>query len=123
MSWIFACLAGVISGFLGAMGLGGGGVLIIYLTLFLGVEQTNAQGMNLIFFIPIAILAVIIYFKKGLIVWDIAWRAAILGIVGACIGTYFASFINSDILGKIFGGLLFIMGIFQTFGKYKENSD
>ena len=52
MSYFWAALAGTLSGVIGAMGLGGGGVLIIYLTLFLGMEQGIAQGVNLIFFIP-----------------------------------------------------------------------
>ena len=57
---IAALLAGLMSGIIGGMGLGGGAVLIIYLTIFQGVEQLQAQGINLLFFIPIASLAPII---------------------------------------------------------------
>ena len=62
---IAALLAGLLSGIAGAMGLGGGGVLIIYLTLLADLSQQKAAGINLIFFIPISILAVIIYAFKG----------------------------------------------------------
>ena len=48
---ISALLAGLFSGILGSMGLGGGGILIIYLSLFTATEQLKAQGINLIFFI------------------------------------------------------------------------
>ncbi len=122
MSWIIPCIAGVLSGMLGSMGLGGGGVLIIYLTLFAGLEQQLAQGINLIFFIPMAILSIIIYFKKKLISWSIAWPMAILGVIGSFIGTYIAGFMNNNILGKIFGVLLFIMGLIQLFGKYNQDN-
>ena len=62
---IAALLAGLFSGIIGGMGMGGGAVLIIYLTVFKNCEQLRAQGINLLFFVPIAILAVIIYtFKK-----------------------------------------------------------
>lgn len=122
MSWIMPCIAGVLSGMLGSMGLGGGGVLIIYLTLFAGLEQQLAQGINLIFFIPMAILSIIIYFKKKLIYWNIAWPMATLGVVGSFIGTYIAGFMNNNILGKIFGILLFIMGLIQLFGRYNKDN-
>ena len=68
---IAALLAGLFSGILGSMGLGGGGVLIIYLSLFTETEQLKAQGINLLFFIPIAAASVIIYSLKGLIKWKI----------------------------------------------------
>ena len=53
---IWTVLAGLLSGALGAMGLGGGGVLVIYLTLAAQMEQTTAQGVNLLLFIPCALL-------------------------------------------------------------------
>ena len=56
MNWA-ALLAGLFSGIIGAMGLGGGAVLIIYLSVFTDMPQLEAQGINLIFFIPIAIAA------------------------------------------------------------------
>ena len=48
---ILALLAGLLSGIIGAMGLGGGAVLIIYLSLFTETEQLKSQGINLLFFI------------------------------------------------------------------------
>ena len=58
---IGALAAGLFSGIIGGMGLGGGAVLIIYLTVFSDVDQLKAQGINLLFFIPIALLAVSVY--------------------------------------------------------------
>ena len=65
-------IAGILSGFIGALGLGGGGILIIYLTLIKGLPQTQAQGMNLVFFIPIALSALIMHTKNRLIDWKLA---------------------------------------------------
>ena len=50
MSWVIAVVASVIAGFVSALGLGGGGILILYLTLFLDMGQKQAGGINLIFF-------------------------------------------------------------------------
>ena len=117
MSGLWTALAGFFSGAMGAMGLGGGGVLIIYLTLFAGVEQAAAQGINLIFFIPCAVLAVLYYWKKKLIVWKTAIPCALAGLLGAAAGSYFSSWISGEWLGKLFAGLLLLMGLKQLIYK------
>ena len=57
-------IIGIISGIITSLGLGGGAVLIIGLTLLLGIEQQIAQSVNLIFFIPTAITAIILNSKR-----------------------------------------------------------
>ena len=114
---ITALLAGLFSGILGSMGLGGGGILIIYLSLFTGTEQLKAQGINLIFFIPIGILSIIIYAAKKQIKWKIALKTAAFGVIGAVIGMLLADLIGGDVTGKIFGALLIIMGLSEIFKK------
>lgn len=117
MNWLYLALAGTLSGALGAMGMGGGGVLIIYLTLIAGVEQSAAQGINLIFFLPAAAIALLFYLKKKLIVWRLALPCAVCGVLGALLGTLLSGWISGDFLRKLFGGLLFVMGISQLFRK------
>ena len=113
MNLFLSSIAGLLSGILGAMGMGGGGVLIIYLVLFAGLEQTLAQGINLIFFIPSAIIATIIYWKKNLIEWRIVFPVCGLGIIGSIIGSCMSSLIDANILRKLFGVLLLFMSIKQ----------
>lgn len=91
--------------------------MIIYLTLFAGVEQAAAQGINLIFFVPCAVLAAIYYWKKKLIDWKTAIPCALAGLLGAAAGSYFSSWISGEWLGKLFGGLLLLMGLKQLFYK------
>lgn len=110
-----ALLAGLFSGILGSMGLGGGAVLIIYLTLFAGTEQLIAQGINLIFFIPIAAVSVVIYAIKKQIDWKKVALLGISGLVGAFLGLFAASFLGGHIASKVFGGLLVIMGFKEIF--------
>lgn len=114
-----ALLAGLFSGILGSMGLGGGGILIIYLSLFTDVKPLTAQGANLLFFVPIGILSLIIYSIKKQIKWKITLKIALFGIVGAVIGIFLADYIGGDITRKIFGGFLCIMGIIELFKKQK----
>ena len=112
---IGALLAGLFSGILGSMGLGGGGVLIIYLTLFTETEQLTAQGINLLFFIPTALLAVIIYSVKKKIKWKLSLKIALWGVLGAVSGMSISSVLGGELTSKIFGGLLVIMGLWEIF--------
>ena len=54
MGWLIALLAGTITGILSAFGIGGGSLLLIYLTSFAAIDQHQAQGINLLYFLPAA---------------------------------------------------------------------
>lgn len=112
---IGALLAGLLSGVIGAMGMGGGAVLIVYLTLFLDVEQLKAQGTNLIFFIPIGVTALIIYSIKKEIKWKKALPLAVGGIVGTVCGFFLTNLLPTEIIGKIFGVFLILLGLNEIF--------
>lgn len=114
---IAALLAGLFSGIVGAMGLGGGAVLIIYLTLFTETEQFTAQGINLIFFIPIAVIAVFVYAKRKLIEWKTVLKTASFGVIGSALGIYLGGFIGGEWISKIFGLFLCILGLIEIFKK------
>lgn len=118
---IAALLAGLFSGLVGAMGLGGGAVLIIYLNLFLDMPQLKAQGINLLFFIPIAVSAVVVYSKQKRIKWKLTLKIALWGCIGAITGLFLTHLLGGEILSKIFGALLICLGIWQTFSKSVEN--
>ena len=113
--WNIIASAG--AGFLGAMGFGGGGILIIYLTQILGYGQLKSQGINLIFFIPSAIVALIIHIKNGLIKTKEILPFIIAALPGVALGLYLTTVISSKILADIFGALLILMGIKEFFSK------
>ena len=108
-------LAGLFSGILGGMGLGGGGILIIYLSLFTDTKQLTSQGINLLFFVPIGLLAVIVYAFKKQIKWKITLKFAAFGLLGSVIGLYLTAFLGGKISGKLFGLLLIILGLLEIF--------
>lgn len=112
---IGALLAGLLSGLIGAMGMGGGAVLIVYLTLFLDIEQLKAQGINLIFFIPIGVTALIIYSIKKQIKWKKALPLAFGGTVGTVCGFFLTDLLPTGFIGKIFGLFLILLGLFEIF--------
>lgn len=119
---IITVIASFVSGLLCSMGFGGGSVLIIYLTSYLNTPQKEAQGINLVFFIPAAIYSVIKYNKDKLIDKDIAKPFILWGIVGVGIGYLIINFIPTEYSGKIFGVLLIIMGLKDLLSRKKAEN-
>ncbi len=119
---IAALLAGLFSGIIGGMGMGGGAVLIIYLTVFKDTPQFEAQGINLLFFIPIAILALTIYAFKGKIRFKTVLPLVIGGILGVFAGLFLTDIIGSGMTAKLFGGFLILLGVKEIFVKSKKTS-
>ena len=113
-------IAGFLSGIIGAMGFGGGGILILYLTLYRNITQLNSQGINLIFFIPSAVLAVLMHTKNHLIEWKIAVKYILYGLIGVGLGYLALKFIDERIIAKIFSVILILTGIRELFSKKKN---
>lgn len=102
-------LAGIISG----MGIGGGTILIPALTIFISIDQKTAQAINLIYFIPTAVAAIITHSKQNNIEKSIIKPLIISGIIGAIFGSIFMNLISQNILRTAFGIFLFILGILE----------
>ena len=96
-------ITGLIAGTVSGTGMGGGTILILVLSIFLGVEQHIAQATNLVFFVPTSISAIIVSIKSKLINWKIGISIAIWGVVGAIIGANISARLNVKELKKIFG--------------------
>jgi uncharacterized membrane protein YfcA len=118
---ILSYAAALVTGVLASLGVGGGMVLIIFLTVVAGVDQLTAQGINLIYFIPIALLSVIIHTKNKMIEWRKIIPAILTGIVGAVVGAFIAKAIDENILHTIFAIFVLLIGIKELF--YKEPDD
>lgn len=108
-------IAGFLSGVAGSMGLGGGSLLLLYLAFFLSTPQINAQGINLLFFIPCAITSIFLHHKNKLVRWDIVFPVACGGLVGVFCGLKLLSVIDPSLLSKIFGAFLVVFGLSEMF--------
>ncbi len=108
---IWAFVTAFLTGVLASLGVGGGMLLIIYLTVFGGFDQLSAQGINLIYFLPIALLSVIIHSRSGLVEWKRIVPSLIAGVISAPLGAWLAQSIGSPVLKKIFAVFILIIGI------------
>lgn len=113
-------IIGLLSGLISGMGIGGGTILIPGLIIFTDLSQQQAQGINLTVFIPIASVALITHFRKKNIDIKTASLIIITGAIGAFFGSFLAMHISSPILRKIFAIFLFMMGLYEIFGKKKK---
>lgn len=115
-AWVTAFLASLVAGFLSAMGLGGGGVLVLYLTLVQGFDQTKAGGVNLLFFLPAAAVALCIHLRRGQVDWRMALRCLPFGAVFALLGAWLARVLDAAWLSKGFAVLVLLMGLRELLG-------
>lgn len=113
-------LIGFVAGIVGGMGMGGGTILILLLSIFSNIEQHIAQGANVIFFIPTAIAAIIIFIKNKNIKFKVGIPICLWGLVGTFIGATISSKMQVGILRKCFGVFLIIIAIYQTYSFYKR---
>ncbi len=109
-------------GFLAGIGVGGGSLLILWLTLVLQIEYPQAKVLNLLFFLPSAITASLFRWKQGSLHFKKVVPAIIAGCVGAAICGWIGARIDTELLKKIFGILLLITGIRELLYKPKQNT-
>lgn len=120
MKLIIIFAVSFLTGILASLGLGGGMVLILYLTLFGGTNQLEAQGVNLIFFLPIAALSLIFHTKNKLVEWKKVLPSLITGCIFALTFSLIAINIHTDVLSRLFGGFITLTGVYMLIKKYKN---
>lgn len=112
-----SAIVGFLTGVLASMGMGGGFILVVWLTLAENMAQRAAQGVNLLFFLPIALLSLIFHLKNKLVNKELVKKLALGGALGAVIGTYGAQLIDNGALRKLFALFLLAFGLKELFAK------
>lgn len=120
MMFFLQVLFGVLGGFFGGLGMGGGTLLIPLLTIFLGFNQQLSQGINLLTFVVMALFSLVIHSKNGFIVTKNLIWIILGGVVFAILGSVLATYVPSLILRKIFGGFLVILAIVEFLKIFKK---
>ncbi len=113
MEFLFYLLTGIGGGVLGGMGMGGGTILIPLLTIIFGVSQHTAQAINLVSFLPMAVLAIIFHLKNKLIDFHNILFIIMPGVVTCFISSFVAKNVGGELLKRFFGGFLLILAIYQ----------
>jgi len=104
-------LASLFAGLCGAMGFGSGTVLLLYLTAVLQLDQQTAQGINLLFFLPCAALALGVYSRNHALSFRPALRLLAWALPGAAAGFLLLPLFPVAVLRRIFGGFLVLVAV------------
>ena len=116
--FMIGIIAGFLSGIISGMGIGGGMLLIPALVFFLFMPQQAAQAINLWYFIPTAIIALVVHTKNKNIEFSKSFCIIASGIPCALLGAYLAFLIDAALLGKLFGGFLAFFGAKEIYGGF-----
>ena len=111
---------GFLAGTIGGLGLGGGGVLVMFLTIFAGLPQLKAQGINLMFFIPVGLFALLFHIRQKLVDFKTALPAIGLGLAGAACGSLLARLIGAHSVRLIFGIMLAALGLWEVAAPHRD---
>lgn len=114
--YLICLISGVISG----MGIGGGTILIPGLIIFFNIKQQIAQSVNLLIFIPTGLVALYSHIKQGNIEKESLKALIVTGIIGSIIGSYVAIIINPNLLRRMFGIFLLLMGSYEIYCSRKD---
>lgn len=117
--YIIWIIVGLLSGVCASLGIGGGFILLIYLTAIVSTNQLEAQLINLVFFIPIAVISLFIHIRHRLVEKKIALTSIVSGTFGCVIGVFIATLLKPEFVSKIFAVFIFIIGVKQVFAKNK----
>lgn len=118
--FLFPILIGTILGGLSGLGVGGGSLLMLWLTLVMGAEQEFARLMNLMFFIPCALITSIFRWRQGDLDLKLVAIAVAAGCAGAVLGNLWRQNLDLELLRKFFGALFVVCGIRELFYRPKK---
>ena len=112
---VFQITVGAILGTLAGLGIGGGSLLMLWLTAVTGIEYPQARIVNLLFFLPCALIATLFRWRSGSIKPVTLLPSIVAGCLSAVIGIWISNQIQTELIKKIFGGLLILCGTKELF--------
>lgn len=105
--------SGFLSGIFAGMGMGGGTILVPMLTLFACLSQRLAQAINLIVFLPLAVVTIIIYSKQKLIDFSLWWKLSLPASAIAIVSAIVSFKISSLVLKFLFATFLIVLATYE----------
>lgn len=108
---VIPILVGTVLGFLAGLGVGGGSLLMLWLTAVLSMEYLTARCINLLFFLPCACISTLLRHKSGSLVLNKLLPSILCGCIAAAVCSLFSYRMDLTLIKKLFGGLLIVTGL------------
>ena len=115
VTFLIPLLIASLLGFLAGMGVGGGSLLLLWLTQVAMIPQEQAKLLNLLFFLPAAAVSTLFRKKQKITRPDVTRPGIIAGCIAAAITSIFARYLDLDLMKKLLGGLLILTGLKEFF--------
>ncbi|MCL2884740.1 MAG: sulfite exporter TauE/SafE family protein [Oscillospiraceae bacterium] len=119
MTW-WHMAVGLLTGVVSGLGIGGGTLLMLYITSFTDVPQQGAAGINLLYFVCCAPAAIVGHIKNKLIDGKAVLWAAVVGVAASLLGAWLSGVVPVDWLRRGFGALLLVIGVRELFAKKEK---
>ncbi len=107
---------------LSGLGVGSGGLLMIWLCEIRNIATEEARSINLIFFIFSAGAALLLHIKKRKFFPSLIACMTSFGIIGSLVGTGLGAFLPSEITRRSFGVFLLLSGAYTLLSKKQKKS-
>ena len=121
MIWL-EMLVGLVAGVISGCGVGGGTLLLLYLTTVAGVAQRTAAGVNLLYFLCCAPVALFLHVRHKLVDGRVFWPTALTGAAAAAVAAFCSVYLPTDFLRRGFGVMLLYIGFKSLFSRGKDRS-
>ena len=118
-NYIITLLIGTVLGFLTGLGVGGGSLLMVWLTAVLGIEAVTARSINLLFYLPGAVIAILFKKRQGKIQWRHVLPPALAGCIAAAVCSQLSTAVDNPWLQTAFGVILILAGLRELLWKEK----
>ena len=122
MNWLCSLLVGAATGVLSGFGVGGGTLLLLWLTLVQGMGQFQAGGVNLLYFVCRALPALWGHFRHGLVEKQALLWCVLAGLPTCAAGAFLAAWLDTALLRRIFGVFLLVVGLRELFCKKEPHA-
>ncbi len=122
MKIALAIAVGLITGVISGFGIGGGSLLIVYLTTFAAVEQYAAGGINLLYFLCCAPTALISHIRNRRVEWEAVIWCSVAGVITSAVAAFVASGMDTSLLRRAFGVLLLYIGFRELFCQSQKSA-
>lgn len=111
MQWMIDAVVGTVLGFLAGIGTGGGSLLLLWLTMIRGMAPEDARTVNLLFFLPGALIATVLRGKNARPKYSTLLPAIAVGCIAAVAASLLGRYLDTRLLKKLFGIILIAAGI------------
>ena len=108
---LISILVGSLLGFLAGLGVGGGSLLMLWLTAIVSTDYLMARSINLLFFIPCACISTLFRHKSGHLELKKLFPSILCGCAAAAFTSFFSYRMDLELIKKLFGGLLILTGL------------